>query len=149
MYEKAIELEDGVYRNWSFMADAYHWAGQPAQARAAWQRVIELAEAHLALNPQDARALGNLAEVYAKIGGREQEARAMIERLLDLKQIDNDNLATIARTYEQLGERERALQYLERALENGLTLVAIERSPWLKALRDDPGYKEIKKITTR
>ena len=67
----------------------------------------------------------------------------MIERMLALKQLDNDHLAWIGRTYEQLGARDLALEYLEKALKNGLTLVAIERSPWLEDLRADPGYDKI------
>ena len=142
-YEKALELQEKVYRNWSFLANAYYWADQHDEARAAWQRMIELADSQLAVNPRDADALGHLADAYAKIGGNEHEARAMIERMLALKQLDNDHLAWIGRTYEQLGARDLALEYLEKALKNGLTLVAIERSPWLEDLRADPGYDKI------
>ena len=143
MYEKALELQGRIYRNWSLLANAYYWANQRDKARGAWDRMIELADSQLAVNPRDADALGHLAEAYAKLGGHEQEARAMIERMLTSKQVKNDHLVWISRAYEQLGERTMALEYLERALKNGITLVAIERSPWLEDLRTDPGYKKI------
>ncbi len=143
MYEKARELEDLGYTNWGRLANAYYWMGQTEKARTAWQRMIELAEERLTVNPRSANVLGALAGAYSKVGGRQQQARAMIERLLDLRRLDNDDLYAIAKTYEQLGERDLALQYFEQALANGLPLLSIERSPWMKALRDDAKYNKM------
>ena len=146
MYQKALELGGKIYRNWSLLGDSYYWNDQRDEANAAWQRMVELADSQLAVNPRDVTARVHLAEAYAKMGGHEQEARAMIDALLALNQIDDDELAGIARAYEHLGERALALTYLEQALKNGMTFVAIERSPWLENLRADPGYQKIEEL---
>ena len=143
MLEKALELQDMDFKIWNPLANAYHWSGQRAKAQAAWQRTIELAEARLAVNPRAADALSYLADAYTKIGGYEQEAYTMIARLLALKQIDQDALGLIASAYEQLGERDLALQYLQLALENGHPRIPIEQSPWYEDLRADLRYQQV------
>ena len=144
MFEEILARQDTDYEYWGNLANCYHWIGEHAKARRAWTRMIEMAEAQVAINPRDAEALGALAGASAKIGARE-EALSYIKSLLALKQRDWTTLRDVARYYEVLGERDLALRYLEEAFEIGLTLVAVERSPWFDALRTDPRYKKIEK----
>ena len=147
MYEQVLAFQGALqhfdYRTWGYMANAYHWTGASTKARAAWQRVIPMAEEQLTVNPRSAGVLGALAGAHAKIGQREQ-ALAYIDRLRALSQKDVDTLYGIAQTYEILSERDLALQYLEEALSQGYSPTTIEKKPWLASLRTDERYKKLK-----
>jgi hypothetical protein len=54
-------------------------------------------------------------------------------------------LATLATTYEELGDRAAALNWLGRAIDAGYSIKRVERSPWLKDLRADPRYTPLRK----
>jgi hypothetical protein len=43
--------------------------------------------------------------------------------------------------YEQVGDRERALQWIARAIQGGYSRDLIERSPSLAQLRTDPRFQ--------
>jgi hypothetical protein len=49
-------------------------------------------------------------------------------------------LFTIASIHEELGDRALALEWLGRAVKAGYSMKSVRRSPWLKALREDPAY---------
>jgi hypothetical protein len=51
-----------------------------------------------------------------------------------------DVLAIVAGAYEQLGDRDRALQWVQKALAAGYPREALERSPTFAALRQDPRF---------
>ncbi len=141
MYEKALTFRD-IYYVWEPLARAYYWAGARQKAQQAWRRAVEDAEAQLAVNPRKIEAMQYLIDAYPHLG---QPAKALdlVETVLALDRKDPQVLDSIARLYELLGQRDLALRYLQEALENGLTTVSIERSPWLEALRADPRYQDL------
>jgi hypothetical protein len=47
---------------------------------------------------------------------------------------------TVASTFEVLGDRTKALEWLARSVKAGYRVRTVERSPFLKELRNDPGY---------
>jgi hypothetical protein len=51
-----------------------------------------------------------------------------------------EDLCTVATTFEELGDRAKALVWLEKAVKAGLSPTKVERSPWLKELRSDEAY---------
>ena len=48
-------------------------------------------------------------------------------------------------TYEELGDRRTALEWLDRAIKAGYSIKRLERSPWLKDLRADERYTQLTK----
>ncbi|MDX1548577.1 MAG: tetratricopeptide repeat protein, partial [Rhodothermales bacterium] len=127
---------------WENLGDAYHWGGDPAAARAPWQRAVALARERLAVNQADPGALGALAEDYARLGEADS-ARAAIERLLALDEPSTASLVSVAKAYEILGRRDDALTYLAAALDRGYAPVILDASAWLDALRQDPRYQQL------
>ena len=67
-------------------------------------------------------------------------ARSLLANLEQLKPSVPDDLFTVASTHEELGNRAQALDWLGRAVAAGYPMNRVRRSPWLKALRDDPAY---------
>ena len=101
---------------------------------------MQLAELDRKVNPRQATLLAQLADAYSMLGKRAEslDAAAAAERLGGT---DADAAFALVSTYEQLGERSLALKWLERAIADGYSLEAIERSPSLAALRKDPRYQ--------
>jgi len=50
-------------------------------------------------------------------------------------------LADVAETYEDLGDRKRAVQYAQRSLKKGGTLGDLQRRRALQALLADPSFR--------
>jgi hypothetical protein len=51
----------------------------------------------------------------------------------------------IADTYEQIGERDLALQWIQTAIKNGYSLAEIEHNPGLFNLRSDARFRDFLK----
>ena len=52
-------------------------------------------------------------------------------------------MATIAEDFEDLGDRERALDWIRAAFDGGLAVDYVERRPGFNNLRDDDRYREL------
>ena len=99
--------------------------------------------------------LGLLAELAASHavlalltrGSEQQEHRNGALKLLALVgplARDARVLSTIATTYEELGDRPKALEWLAQAIKAGQSVKSLERSPWLKDLRGDERYQRLR-----
>jgi serine/threonine-protein kinase len=138
--ERATALAPLDYRPWHGLGGAYHWApGERPRAAAAFRRAAELAADEHRLDPQNRRVLIHLADCKAMLG-QNAEARALAQEALAGSGVSAPVARIGAGVYEQLGERETALRWLEAALRGGHPRGEIDRDPWLVALRDDPRY---------
>lgn len=142
MHERALAYDSTDAQTWAYLADAYFYDGEGARARAAWRRMIALDSQALRVNPNDEAALAGVAVGYARIG-RADSARATLQRLDGLAQLRPGILRDMAIAYEIIGDRERALEYIEQGLGQGLQRGGVEASPELDALRADPRYREL------
>jgi len=143
MFEKALQLEDHDYRIWAYLASACYWA--PDERDRAWiiyQRAISMAEEKIKINPRDPGPLSDLA-LYCSVVGERDRARSILEQLKDLELNDLEVVFRMGTTYEILGERELALQWIEKALERGYSLVESERIPGLEDLREDARFQQL------
>lgn len=144
MYEEALALNDGDSQVWGNLGAAYYWApGEREKAVAAFQRAIRGSEQDLSVNPKDAETMAKLAGYYAMVGeGR--KAEAMANRALSDSPENALVLYLAGTTYEQLGNREKALYWVGRALERGYSLSEIEQQPELKQLLADKRFADLK-----
>ena len=139
-YEKAARLNASSIEVWRSLGAALYWApGERMKSRAAYERVIELAETARGANPHDPTLLGQLADAYSLLG-RVREARATLEAVERLSPPDNQVLFLVASVREQLGDRTEALAALERAIASGYPRDLVDRSPFLAELRKDDRY---------
>lgn len=137
MYSKALELNDRDYRVWASLGAAYYWTlGARDKSRAAYEQAIRIAEEERRKNPQTASLLSHLADFYAMIG---DSARALplVERAVSLPPGNPDVMARAGEVYEQLGHRDKAIEWLKKAVDNGFPLATLERNPALDSLRAD------------
>ena len=139
-FEKAVALDPSNYILWGNLGDAYYWSeGQRTKAADAYARAIALGEEKLLLNPHDAQLLSSLA-MYHAMRGERKAAMDSLDASLRLQPKAPDLLLNAGIAYQQLGETERALSSLERAVSLGISPELIRDTPNFDALRDNPRY---------
>jgi serine/threonine-protein kinase len=141
-YKSAIDLGEGTYEAWGYLAAAYEWAGKTDDARQAHQKAAELAEERLEINRRDQEVLGHLASYYAYLDNREK-ALEMLKRVIAESPTDPQDLSRIGEAYERLGMRREAIHFLEEALKRGYALTEIVDYPGFADLLADSTFKSI------
>ncbi|HEX9652928.1 MAG TPA: protein kinase, partial [bacterium] len=115
MYEKALEMRNTDYRVWGYLGAAYQ--NNPAQrqkAEQAYRQAIKMGEEQLKVKPNDADLLLSLAAYYIEFGD-EAKSLALVEQVAALKNKDVEITFRIGLMYEQLHDRDQALQWIEKA----------------------------------
>lgn len=148
-YEKAAKMFKEVlaynihdYLIYGNIATASYFTGQKDSAEVYYKKAAELAEDERQINPRDDFILSNLAGYYARLDSTDKAYRLLDE----VKNLDPKNLTVIFNmgdVYEQLGDRETALFWMKKAIENGATLAKFKLNPGLKELIADQRFKEI------
>jgi len=136
-YRGALALHDHDYRIWGNLASAEHHLEQlEKQSREDFTRAAELAEEQRVITPEDPGLLSRLASYYQALD-RKPEAVTLLEKLAELDSGNAETLFQISQTYEQMGEREKAMAWLKTALSKGYPLSKIENTPSLQDLLQD------------
>jgi serine/threonine protein kinase/tetratricopeptide (TPR) repeat protein len=145
-FEEACRLRPEDYQAVTFLGMAYGALGATAEAKATRQKALQLVERHIELNPEDARALNLgatlLVEVHGAAGGA--KAREWNRRALAADPEDSGMLYNVACVYAQLGEKDEAIDCLERAVKSGFGLREwLENDPDFAPVRGDPRFQAI------
>jgi len=142
-FEQAVKLDEKDYVLWGNLGDAYYWTpGRRAEATAAYEKAIALAERNLQLNPHDAQLFGYLAEYHAMRGER-KPALTNLQASLRLQPKSPDMLLNAGIVYQQLGETNQALDALERAVSLGLSPEVLRDTPNFDALKGNPRFTKL------
>jgi serine/threonine-protein kinase len=142
MFEKSIDIDPDDGLTWSNLAYSYASGADTSKTEDAARRAIELNRSDLDTSPGDAELLCRLAGLHALVGETEQG----IELLEQAVAADPQNpivIGNIAGTWEDLGERDRALEWVERAFEHGVLPSRFENRPLLRGLVADERYREL------
>lgn len=139
-FELAVQISGHDSQRWHNLAAAYQWSNQTDKARVAFQRTAELAEEELRINPRDTNVLITLADAYSMLN-RAQRARNLLEKAMALAPNDVSDTFQASVVYEQLGDRQRALEYIAKAIKGGYPRDLIEKAPSLTQLRSDPRFQ--------
>lgn len=143
MYETALQIDDASYMVWGNLGSAYHaMPGGEERAREAYAQAIERALAEHEINPNDPDVIASLAGYHVMIG-EEARAKDYIQDALTMAPENASVLYVAATTFERLGEREQALQYIERAIDRGYSRSEITAQPELRALIADPRFERL------
>ena len=76
-YQEAVKLDETQYAVWGSLGDAYHYSGNQAGAKAAFEKAVSLAGKQLEVDPKDAEVNGDIADYYAMLGDRERAVAAL------------------------------------------------------------------------
>jgi len=147
-YKEARELSSGSpsddYRVYGHHAEACYWIpGKRDTARVMFLQAKCLAEEKLAKAPDDVGVMADLASYLSMVDDRVR-AEALLARVIGRKPSDKDVLARIAETYEQLGNRDQALIWLDKALAAEYQFKYVEHYPNWRNLRSDERFRALR-----
>jgi eukaryotic-like serine/threonine-protein kinase len=147
-FRQAVGLSPDQYVVWGNLASALYWSNQHAESNKAFAKAAELAEAQLAVNPRDPNVMMSLAEYVAALSQTDR-ARTLMEKALSLRPGDARLLFQAGVLYEQgLRDREKAFEFLSRALKAGYSWKEVERSPALALLRQSGGADRLRRAVS-
>jgi len=130
---KALEIDPDFWPAQLLLASVHQAAGEIDRAIAAAQRAEQLSEG-------SAQAVARLGTVLA-LAGRRAEAVGVLERLMARAQQRYVPPMMIAEVQCAIGERERTLDWLDKALvERDIHLPFVMITPCLGALRGEPRF---------
>jgi tetratricopeptide (TPR) repeat protein len=116
MFEDANRARPEDYQSLTLLSNVYHAQGRLDDEKEASRRALEIIRRHLELYPDDVRARYMGAGALIMNGERE-EGRAWLEQSLETD--DPSVYYNVACGFMGLGERERALDCLSRAVDAG------------------------------
>jgi TolB-like protein/Tfp pilus assembly protein PilF len=137
-YEAAIRARPEDYQAPLLVAQVFDDLGRAPEARAVRRRGVRIAEEHLRLRPDDARALYMGANGLVALGETERGLE-WADRALELDPGDPMLLYNIGCIKAMAGRGDEALDCLERAVAAGMRYRAwLEHDSNLASLRGDP-----------
>jgi adenylate cyclase len=143
VYRRALDVSSEEYKIWAHLAEAQYWNPEGREeAPGNFRRAVELAEADLEADSLNTEILSDLASYCEKLD-EDARARSLLDRVVALDPQKVDVIIHIAETYEGLGERDIALDWIARALEMGANPSRVDRYPGLSQLRVDSRYTEL------
>jgi serine/threonine-protein kinase len=144
MYTRAVQLNDRDYRAWGNLGHCYAVSAQPERAEAPLRRAIELGLVRIESDPDNAATLADVAGYHSVLGQRSR-GLALLERAVATEPTDPEVAARIGETYEDLGDRENALRWVEVALRGDVPPSRFENRPSLRTLVNDERYRQLVK----
>ena len=133
---KTLEIDPEFFLAHYYLGGVLQFKGHLADAISEFQRSFDL--------NGDPYSLGMLGQAYAR-SGHKDEAQKVLMRLNDLAKSRYVAPYALALVYLGLGEKERALNELERAYQRGETnyLFVIKVDPFLDDLRGNPRFEAL------
>ena len=143
LYEEASALRPEDYQSPLLVGQLYEDLKQPARAEAARRRGLKVAEARLALHPDDVRALYMGANALVGLGESERGLE-WAQRAFELDPGDAMLLYNLACIYAIAGRTEEALDALERSVRAGMNRPAwVRHDSNLESIRSHPRYEAV------
>jgi tetratricopeptide (TPR) repeat protein len=147
MFEQAVALEGEElpaeqYYLVGNLASALYWSGDREAALASFELAIDLAESLLEADPDNHEVMAALAGYYGMVG-RKDRGIDLLDVVTRQEIRDPYFMASIAEGYEDLGQRDLAVEWIGKALGNGLGVDWIERRPTFNELRNEPRFREL------
>jgi adenylate cyclase len=143
LFEQAMKMRPEDYQAPALVRGVYDALGRHAEAQEMQRRVVRLVDDQLAAYPDDARALYLSAAALLSLGQREKGFER-VRRAVAIDPTDTGTLYNAACLYSMEGQKEEAMNYLEKAIDNGFAQKAwIENDDDLNNLHDMPRFKAL------
>src|SRR5438445_1030973 len=144
-YTDAARVRPEDYQALLLMQGPLTRLGRRADLQAALRQGLQVAEKHLELNPDDARALYLGAGALLLLGERERGLE-WTKRARAIDPEDPGVLYNVACSYAQLGQTDEAISCLQKAVQNGFGHREwLENDSDLDSLRNDPRFQTLLK----
>ncbi|UCG51199.1 MAG: protein kinase [Candidatus Latescibacterota bacterium] len=144
-FAKACAVRPEDYQAPILMADTYRGLEDRDAMIDAFRRGLTVAEKHLELHPDDARACYLGAHALLGLGEKER-ALEWNERAMKLAPYDPATLYNAACLFCVMGEHDKTFECLEKAFDCGFSHRDwIENDPDFRSIREDPRYQALLK----
>jgi len=141
MCRKSLEILPDNFGAWRTLAASFKFApGYADSVRPAYEKAMELLQIKLAQDPENPSNKADHAAFRAILGPRETAFAILADLETNYPELDSSIMFSIASTYEDLGDRDRALDWLEKAVALDLSFKKVDHYPVLKNLRSHPRY---------
>jgi tetratricopeptide (TPR) repeat protein len=141
-YKEVLHYNQKDHRIWGGMATAYYFTERQDSARIFYQKAVDLAEGQKKINPRDQTILVTLAGYYARLGQRDL-AYQYLKEVEEMDPSQLDTIFDIGDVYEQLGDRGKALEWMEKAIRNNYKMARFNNNPGLQNLMADARFQQI------
>ena len=142
-YRDAWRVRPEDYQAIYLSAEVLVRLGRPEEALEAARQGLIVADAHLELNPDDARAWYLSGSALMRLGQPDQ-ALERVQRALAIDPEDPGVLYNVACAYALAGLSEKALDYLDKSIHNGLAHRDwLDSDSDLDSIRDEPRFQAL------
>src|SRR5437868_1305790 len=133
---KAIEIDPHSYLAHYYLGQIYQLQGHLTEAIAEYQKAVELDD--------DPQALAFLGQAQARIG-QHDKAQQILSRMTEEAKSRYVSAYSFALMFIALGDKERAIDALERAYREGAAndIITIRVDPMLEDLRGQPRFEAL------
>jgi serine/threonine protein kinase/tetratricopeptide (TPR) repeat protein len=140
MTQKALDLNDKDWRVWANLLIAYTWLNDKKEIPIVRAKTLSALEQYALLDSKEAAVQSMLSTFYGEDKLREKTI-SHANAALALAPHDPNVLADIAEAYDELGERQKAIQYARDSLKQGYTIDDLKGRPALLPLLADPNFR--------
>jgi tetratricopeptide (TPR) repeat protein len=140
MFSRARDLKEDEYIVWGHLAHSYASGAEPEKAESAFRQAIELGTAEMARKPYDLWIVIDVAGYHAMLDEQDRGVE-LLEIAIARDPVDPALTAAIGETFEDLGQRERAIEWIGKALSAGMPPAWFEGRPSLSQLLADERYQ--------
>ncbi|MCH7592634.1 MAG: sigma-70 family RNA polymerase sigma factor [Planctomycetes bacterium] len=143
LYEQACQVNPEDYQAPILLGMVYNGLGRKAQSDGAYRRGLQVAQRHLELHPDDARALYLGASALCQLGERGRSLD-WARRALMMGPEEPSILYNVACVYALQGQGEEAIDCLEKAITFGFAQKEwIDNDADLNSLRSHPRFRAL------
>lgn len=143
LYLKASRVNPTDYQSPALLAFLYKTMDQEEKMLPVLHEARDKVEQHLALNPDDSRAIYLGADVLIRLGEK-QKAMEFVKRLAATERDEPYLLYGVACLYSLIGKPDEAVFYLTKSVEGGFAhLQYLEKDSDFDPIREHPGYKRL------
>jgi serine/threonine-protein kinase len=141
-YQTAIERDPKFVDSYRNLGDVYMRLGRTADARRAYEMALATADGQLRVNPSNAALIALVALCEAKLG-RDAAAERHAAEALALQPKDRNVVIKNAEVFANLGQRDRALEYLRQAIALGYDAATARKNDEFASLRNTPAFATV------
>jgi adenylate cyclase len=143
VFDCASGLREDDYQAAALAHTAYGALGKHDEEQRMARKAVDSARRSIAGNPGDTRAM-QLGAIAAMTLGQDQQARTWAERALEVDPNEVATLYNVACLSVRLGDHERALDLLERAVSLGWSRAEwLRQDPDVAPVREQPRFKAL------
>jgi tetratricopeptide (TPR) repeat protein len=141
--QQALKIDANDWLNWGNLGDTlFQIPARRAEAKSAYQKAIDLANARLEVNPRDALTLAFTAD-YCAMLDREGQAREKLGRALETSPSDADVLFRAAILYNHFGNSDKTLEFLAKSVAAGYSRTVIRDTPDFDRLKGEQRFRAL------